>query len=163
MLRLATVADLEKILLIYEKAKKYMAQEGNSTQWDEQYPSRAILLEDIAKQELVVIEIANEIHGVFAYIIGEDETYQEMTNGEWLNDLPYGTIHRIASSFIYPGVLALAKEYALQQNNNLKIDTHPANKTMQAAILKQQFIYCGEIKAQDGSKRYAYQYYKEEK
>ncbi|MGY3724942.1 hypothetical protein SAMN05421767_1189 [Granulicatella balaenopterae] len=148
---------------IYQEAKKYMVKEGNLTQWDDTYPTREILLADIAQNELFVIKINGSIHGVFAFIIGEDETYQEISNGEWLNDLPYGTIHRIASSFVYPGILTLAIKDSLKKILNIKIDTHPANKTMQAAIIKQGFSYCGEIKVKDGSKRLAYQYYKEEK
>ncbi len=39
-----------------------------------------------------------ETSGVsFAFILGEDPTYQQI-DGAWLNDQPYGTIHRIAGN-----------------------------------------------------------------
>lgn len=36
--------------------------------------------------------------GTFCFIVGEDPTYAVIDNGKWLNDAPYGVIHRMASN-----------------------------------------------------------------
>lgn len=36
------------------------------------------------------------IHGVFALFDGAEPTYAHIEEGEWLNDEPYVTIHRLA-------------------------------------------------------------------
>ena len=36
------------------------------------------------------------IHGVFALFEGAEPTYAHIEEGEWLNDEPYVTIHRLA-------------------------------------------------------------------
>lgn len=46
---------------------------------------------------MYVIEEDGEVHAVFYFFIGPDETYQVIQDGAWLSDAPYGTIHQVAS------------------------------------------------------------------
>ena len=96
MIRLAQREDLSAILAVYEAARRYMRENGNPTQWGESYPERAMLEEDIRRRQLYVDEQEGAIHGAFAFILGEDPTYAYIEDGAWLNDAPYGTIHRVA-------------------------------------------------------------------
>lgn len=100
---------------------------------------------------------SGDIVGVFAYTIGEDETYRVIRDGQWLNDELYGTIHRIASSGAQKGISTYCFSWAFEQCPNIRIDTHEDNKVMQRVLQKNNFVYCGVITTRDGTSRMAYQ------
>ena len=156
-IRPAAVQELEAILSVYDNARAFMRAHKNPTQWSGGYPQPELLKEDIAKEQLFVIEENGVIHGVFAYILGEDPTYQLIEDGAWPNALPYGTIHRIASDGTVKGILKLAVDFALTHCKQLRADTHHDNYVMQNAMTRLGFQYCGIIYVSDGSPRKAYQ------
>lgn len=99
MFRGAVRGDLPQILQIYAHAREAMAASGNPTQWGDNFPPQELLEEDIDSNRLFVDVVNGQLLGVFAFILGADPTYQVIEGGAWLNDtLPYGTIHRLASS-----------------------------------------------------------------
>lgn len=67
---------------------------------------------------------------------GIDPTYNIIYEGKWLNDKPYATIHRIASTGEIKGIMHIAMQFALQQYDNIRIDTHHDNMVMQHLIEK---------------------------
>ena len=73
MIRLAQNQDFKEILMIYAYARKFMAENGNPTQWGSTSPREEVLRNDIRQQQLYVIEndAKDKILGVFALIIGE--------------------------------------------------------------------------------------------
>lgn len=165
MVRLAKKEDLTRILAIYKIARNFMKENGNPTQWGENFPSKELLEEDIEKQHLYVItnkvnedDTEESIYGVFAFIIGEDDTYQKIENGAWISETTYGTIHRLASSGKQKGILAECVEFCKQQINHIRVDTHHDNKKMQYLIPKYGFKECGIIYVKDGSPRIAYEW-----
>ena len=115
MIRKAQMNDLEEICKIYTLARQFMIQTGNPNQWKDGYPEKKLLAEDIQSQQLYVYE-TNQIHGVFALIIGEDPTYAYMEQGHWLDDSTYGTIPRIASDGTMPGFFTKVVDFCFQQN-----------------------------------------------
>ena len=88
--------DVPVIMDLYENAKAFMRSKGNLTQWNDGYPSVEIISEDIDNGNSYVFVENDEIVGTFAFIIGEDPTYQVIEDGEWHSSKIYGTIHRIA-------------------------------------------------------------------
>jgi hypothetical protein len=158
MIRLATYEDLDTIMEIYAIAKKYMADNGNSTQWADTYPNHEILKKDIQSEQLFVYIENNIIHGVFVFIIGPEATYSYIENGTWKNEDLYGTIHRIASDGVVKGVFSQCVDFCKERIPNLRIDTHNDNHTMQHLIKKRGFEKCGIIYVQNGTSRIAYQY-----
>jgi len=148
--------DLGRMLEIYEFARKQMCLNGNPNQWVN-YPSRELLEEDIKSGVSYVIESDSEVIGTFVFCIGEDPTYQVIEEGGWLNDEPYGTIHRIASDGTQEGLFKLVEKYCSQQIDNIRIDTHEDNKIMQHILEKSGFSKCGIIYTYDGSPRIVYQ------
>lgn len=162
MIRKATHEDFAQILPIYAIARQYMVESGNPNQWKDNWPIPKVLEEDIEEENLYVCIRDNQIHGVFAFIIGEDENYGMIEEGNWLNDDPYGTIHRIASDGKSKGVFYECMDFCKEQVDNLRIDTHEDNKTMQHLISKAGFVYCGNIYVGDGTKRIAFHYVKPE-
>lgn len=157
MIRLAEEKDLPVILKIYERARCFMKENGNATQWGNNFPSRDLLYNDIEQQQLYVYEEDESIHGVFAFIIGEDPTYKNIEDGTWLDNTPYGTIHRVASDGKTKGLLSKIIKYCEQKIKHLRIDTHANNKIMQHLITKNGFIKCGIIYIEDNSQRIAYE------
>lgn len=85
---------LDNIQEIYVYARKFMAEHGNPTQWGQTRPTEETLRKDIEKEQLYVIEERDRLQGVFALIIGEDPTYQNIEQGSWKDTSLYGTIHR---------------------------------------------------------------------
>jgi len=149
--------DYQRVQEIYAYARGFMKATGNPNQWKDSNPTNNLIEGDIANKTGYVMIDDGEIVGVFALIIGEDPTYSYIEAGHWLNDLPYGTIHRIASSGKVKGIFEKAVEYCFERIDNIRIDTHHDNKVMQHKILKNGFKYCGIIYVSDGSPRLAYQ------
>lgn len=157
MIRTATKNDMPTILNIYECARKFMRDNGNETQWNNNFPPEDLLYEDIKKEQLYVYEENNIVHGVFAFIVGEDKTYKNIQNGEWISNELYGTIHRVASDGQVKGLVNKIIAYCKKEISHLRIDTHDNNKIMQHIILKNGFIKCGTIYVEDGTPRIAYE------
>lgn len=155
-IRNTKMSDLNKVLNIYEYARFQMKLNGNPNQWKDNRPAESLILEDIKNKNSYVIEKDGIIYGIFTLIIGVDPTYQNI-EGNWLNDKPYGTIHRIASSGVEKGIFDMALNYCLTKIDNIRIDTHQDNKIMQHLLEKNGFLKCGIIYVDDGSPRIAYQ------
>lgn len=155
-IRPADRSQLPCILEIYAAARQYMRDHGNPNQWGDAHPANAILLEDMAKRQLFVCMEDTQILGVFAYIPGVDPTYLVMEHGQWLNDAPYGVIHRMAVARHGQGIAAFCFDWALEQCPNLRIDTHADNLPMQSTLKKSGFTRCGIIHLANGSPRIAF-------
>ncbi len=157
MIRKTTINDLKYIVIIYDEAKKFMRKTGNPNQWNSNYPQKELLINDIESEKSYVVCDENQIpHAVFYFSLGEDPTYKIIKNGKWLNENPYGVIHRIASDGILHGVLKECVNYCKTFSNNLRIDTHHDNKVMQNALEKLGFSKCGIINLLNGEERIAY-------
>ena len=157
MIRLANHKDLSKILEIYESARQFMRANGNPTQWGTTHPEEHILKEDIDSKVLYVIEEDDQIQGVFAFIMGEDSTYDVIDFGQWKSNDTYGTIHRVAAAEGATGIVEKVVMYCKSLHPYIRIDTHEKNLVMQHLIQKTGFEKSGVIYAYDGSPRLAYE------
>ncbi len=155
--------DIDEISRVYDRAKAFMEATGNRSQWLNGYPGRALIEDDIAKGQCYVCEKDGKIHGVFAFILGEDPTYGYIEDGSWKNDAPYGTIHRIGSDGEEKGVFAACVAFCKTLSGELRIDTHRDNAIMQRLCAKHGFERRGIIYIDDGTPRIAYQYSAETK
>ena len=158
MFRGAVRSDLDQILKIYARARDFMVENGNPTQWKNGYPARELLEEDIDTNRLFVYMVNGQMEAVFAFVLGADPTYAVIEDGQWLNDtLPYGTIHRLASAGKHKGIASAVIEWCLEHCESLRADTHSDNKIMQHLLETNGFTRCGIIHVADGSPRIAYQ------
>ena len=100
-IRKSTIRDLDRIMEIYAFAREFMARHGNPNQWGPtHWPPEALIRKDIAGGNSYVCENGEgRIIGAFFFIHGKDiePTYREITDGAWLDESPYGVVHRIAS------------------------------------------------------------------
>lgn len=154
--RPAQAEDLERILEIYTIARRFQCDTGNPTQWAGGYPARELIEEDIRTGASHVCEENGRVVGVFALFTGEDPTYGYI-EGAWPNDMPYATIHRIASDGSCRGVASFCFNWCLERHDNLRIDTHADNRVMQHVLEKNGFVPCGTIYLENGDPRLAYQ------
>ncbi|MGN0708418.1 MAG: N-acetyltransferase [Faecalibacterium sp.] len=158
MFRGATRSDLDQIMKIYARARAEMAAAGNPTQWGENYPSRELIEQDILSNRLFVYLTNGQMEAVFAFILGKDPTYAQIEDGAWLDDTrSYGTVHRLASAGLRPGVGKEVLDWCLEHCETLRADTHADNKIMQHVLEKSGFVRCGVIHVADGTPRIAYQ------
>lgn len=155
-IRPGQVGDVARVMEIFEGARAYMRRCGNSTQWTGGYPSAQTVRGDIAAGNLFVAEVGGKIVGCCTLVVGADPYYGEI-DGQWLNDEPYGTIHRLASSGEVRGMADIFIDFCTERIGNLRIDTHADNLPMQRAILRNGFSYCGVVRVAGGSPRLAYQ------
>ena len=60
-----------------------MITTGNPDQWDPSYPGRGLLVKNIADGQAYVLEEKGRVHGIFAFIVGEEPTYTKICDGQW--------------------------------------------------------------------------------
>ena len=156
-IRRSAVVDIPYILDIFAYARHFMATNGNPCQWVNGNPDKNFLLNDINMGSSYVCTVNDKIVGTFVLQEGKDPTYNVIHDGQWLNEEPYATIHRIAGNGETKGLLHAALQFALQTHSNIRIDTHRDNTVMQNALRKEGFIYCGIINCWNGGERMAYQ------
>jgi hypothetical protein len=155
----ALISDIDKIMPVYDCARRFMAENGNPNQWMNGYPSREVIFNDINNGNSYICRHRNgTIVAVFTFIIGIDPTYHIIKDGSWLNDtIPYGVIHRLASNGTQKGIAKACIDWCFTKIRNIRIDTHRDNLIMQQIIIAYGFIYCGIIYTHNNTGRLAYQ------
>lgn len=155
-IRRTEVADVERVLEIYDVARRFMRAHGNLTQWGGGYPSREVILNDIASGVGYVVVDDGSVVGAFVFRIGEDPTY-DFIEGQWPPTSVYGTIHRIATDGSVRGVADCALSFCRAKGYPVRVDTHADNTPMLNWITSRGFTYCGIIYVADGTPRKAFQ------
>lgn len=158
IIRKAELNDLEQIMNIYKLARKFMAENGNPTQWAGGYPQEDIIRNDILNGNSYVCIENQNIVGTFFFFVGEEPTYRVIEDGNWSYDRPYGTIHRLASNGQVKGIAKACFDYCTSQSDYVRIDTHGDNRFMQSAVQRYGFRKCGKIYVENGSERIAFDY-----
>lgn len=161
-IRHSTPQDLDRMMEIYAHARSFMAAHGNPNQWGPtQWPPRELIEQDIRKgHSYVCVGDDGRVVGTFFFIQGMDvePTYRNITDGAWLDDGPYGVVHRIATDGSARGVGAFCLNWAFDQCGHMRIDTHGDNAVMQRLLGKLGFIHCGTIHVEeDDFPRLAYE------
>ncbi|MCM1189294.1 MAG: GNAT family N-acetyltransferase [bacterium] len=156
-IRKAGRQDWEEILRIYAGARRFMAEHGNAGQWGENYPPKELLERDMAEGKLYVCTAGKQIEAVFYFAVEEEPSYRVIEDGAWLDEAPYGVVHRIASAGTSKGAASFCLGWAYGQAGNIRIDTHENNLPMQNVLKKNGFRYCGRIYLENGEPRLAFQ------
>ena len=147
-IRKSTEKDLPRMMEIFAHAREFMAAHGNPLQWGELcWPPEALVRQDIASGNSYVCEEEGRVVGTFFLDFGKDvePTYARIYEGKWMDDSPYGVVHRIASDGTLKGVGAFCLDWAYARCGHLRIDTHGDNTVMQNLLKKLGFVHCGTI------------------
>ena len=148
-IRKTTEADFDRIMAIYVFARSFMAEHGNPNQWGPtHWPPETLIHQDIREgNSYVCLNDSGQIIGTFFFIQGKDiePTYRQITDGAWLDDSPYGVVHRLAGDGSEKGIATFCLNWALEQSGHLRIDTHGDNRIMQHLARKLGFTACGII------------------
>ena len=159
-IRKSTMEDIPAIMGIYQEAREYMKETGNPDQWGDRHPPQELIEKDIHEGKSYVCLDGNkndEIVAVFYFNVEEEQDYGKI-DGSWLNDKPYGVIHRIARGKYGKGRGAFCIEWCFSQYPNIRIDTHKDNKIMLELLKKLGYEYCGIIwLTTTGDERMAFQ------
>ncbi|MEE8808385.1 MAG: GNAT family N-acetyltransferase [Lactimicrobium sp.] len=156
--RQTTREDLDAVMKIYAQAKKWMKEAGNP-QWQGNYPAKEDIEKDMAAHGSYVLVDDGVIVATTAILFGDDPHYRKI-EGKWLNDEPYGVIHRTAVAGRGKGYGSVLIQYAQKQAMergifNLRMDTHEKNANMRHLMEKNGFVWCGTVWMDDGSPRMA--------
>lgn len=148
--REAKKEDIESILEVISHAKEYMKR-NNSTQWNENYPNKETIINDIEKNIGYVLIVENLIRGYIVVDFSDDEIYKNI-KGKWKNFGNYASIHRCAIHKELRGqgygseLFKFAEKLALSKNiRSVRIDTAPENETMKHLFNKNGYEYCGIV------------------
>jgi RimJ/RimL family protein N-acetyltransferase len=157
-IRKTTMCDLNVVCDIYAAARDFMKLCDNPEQWGDVHPPRELIVEDIgAGTSYVCVDDDDCVVAVFYFNIERDPTYS-LIDGQWLNDRPYGVVHRIARARnAVKGIGAFCIDWCFEQCHNVRIDTHEDNVPMIRLLEKLGFIYCGIIWIENGDERRAFQ------
>ena len=164
VIRKAKVSDIQEIVEVFSDAKQSMKAAGIN-QWDDEYPGAAEAKRDIENGTAYVICDERQVIGYTCIQFKEDINYARI-DGNWMNEAPYGVIHRTAilSSCKGKGLAGMFFDYAEKLAkekgiHNMRIDTHKDNVPMQHCIAKHGYTYCGVVYMVngDGSPRDAFQ------
>lgn len=160
-IRLSQWKDLESLLDLFDEARTTIATLGID-QWQDGYPSEAVIKEDIANGRSYVVEQGGALQGSFVLVAREPD-YDTIYEGQWQEE-SYIAIHRVAVSVSARGtgvadtIIRYASDYAQNRGrSSLRIDTHRGNLPMRRMLEKQGFHHRGQIFLQDGALRVAYE------
>lgn len=165
-IRQARPADLERLMEIFDEARYTISLLGID-QWQDGYPSRSVIEQDIELGQSYCIDADDKLCGTMVLILDGEPTYDRIYDGEWLtgsNTKNYLAIHRVAISVDCRGkgistkMIQDASNFARRfGKTSLRIDTHHGNVVMRRMLEKNGFQYCGVIYLESGASRVAYE------
>ena len=151
------MGDFTAVTGIYERARVFMAANGNPTQWGNSSPDAQLVLSDIKNNGYVVVE-NNQIIGAFYFEDNAHEPVYDSIDGAWLDDMPYAVIHRCAVKENAKGVGQYILDWCHNMSGSIRIDTHRNNTPMKNLLIKNGYVYCGKVQYEkDDGERLAYQ------
>lgn len=159
IIRKAELNNLDSIVKIFEHARNYMKENNNPNQWGDNHPPISLIEEDIKNSiGYVCLDNENNIVGYFCFYVGIEEDYNEIYEGNWLNDREYAVIHRIAVMSNQKGIGGFCMRFCFDKFKNIRIDTGKYNIPMQKLLQKEGYIKCGIIKIRrNGGERIVFQ------
>lgn len=149
MIRKAVKEDIDAIINITKVCATHMIEYG-IYQWNEHYPNRLTFKNDVARNELFVLEVDNEIKGCIVISTLMDEEYQPIN---WLTKNENNVyIHRLAVHPKLQGkgyaqqLMSFAENYAIENNySSIRLDTFSQNKRNQKFYELRGYKRLGDI------------------
>ncbi len=141
--------DLAQTMALYRACAKYHADAGIH-QWDDEYPTETIVLNDIDNSQLFGLFDGDQCTGIVAINHDEPKQYAELNWTTKTNE--YMIIHRLCTdpSRLRQGLAARLMQEAEQVVLNLgyqsiRLDTYTPNKGAIRFYQKQGYTITGEV------------------
>ena len=161
MIRKATIEDIAEVMSIVADAQLSLRELGID-QWQDGYPSKSVIAEDIASKVGYVYCIDNKVVGYAAIVFDGEGAYTQIPDNKWNTTNNYVVVHRLCvrNGYTKVGVAMALIDYASQMAiekgcTGFRIDTHRGNIRMLAMLEKLGFKYVGVI-YYDSGERLAY-------
>lgn len=161
--RKTTARDEEDVFAMIEDAQAYLKSQGVD-QWQNGYPNPITLAGDTLAGIGYCLDQAGQVVAYAAISFEPEPTYAQLHGGAWLQEVPYGVIHRtvVKDSEKGKGLAGLFLEEVAQLARargvtDLRVDTHAQNKSMRRMLEKNGFTLVGTIYLADGAPRVAYE------
>ena len=151
--RRTTEDDIPAILAILEQAKAYLRESGVD-QWQEGYPNREAILDDIAAGRGWTFECVDdgEIAGYECVAMTPEVCYRSI-DGAWLTEGEnYAVIHRAMAAAKYRGTMLATEMFSFAAElaaglgkASVRVDTHRDNRAMNRLCTKLGYQFCGVV------------------
>lgn len=157
LIRQAIDQDIESILRIVRSAQLSLSELGID-QWQDGYPSREVIVDDINNGVGYVACTRNgTVVGYEAIVLTGEEAYTQIAENEWHTSNNYVAVHRLCilgesrRKGIAIELMNFAGNYALKNGiSDFRIDTHEGNIRMLALLNKLGFKHVGTIRYDSG-------------
>ena len=151
-MRRANLDDLDDVMAVIDDAKQLLKNDGSS-QWQQGYPSRLSMQQDIESDNCYVLIYGNEVVGTGTLMPYGDTHYAYIVDGKWNHaGHPFGTINRIAISSKYRGkrfanyimstLIGIAYATGVR---DLRISPHEKNARVHQLVQTFGFIQRGKV------------------
>lgn len=149
-----TGETIDEVMKIIEDTKEILRNEGIN-QWQNGYPNRDTIMNDILCETGYLIINEGSIVGYVSLQYDEDPNY-EVIRGRWNFLLPYATIHRfvIAPEYRRRG-FALQAMICIEEfceRSVIRVDTSFENIGMRKLLHSLSYQECGIVKVSDGDR-----------
>ncbi|MDQ0194537.1 GNAT family N-acetyltransferase [Paenibacillus wynnii] len=141
--------EIEQIMELITRCVQVMQNSG-SDQWDESYPNREVIKEDLEHGTLYVCEVEGAIAGI---IVLDENQAEEYSAIHWVqNQGPHLSMHRLA---VHPEVqgkgiarrlIAFAEDHALRSGyTSIRLDTYAKNASALKLYNSLEYDLRGEV------------------
>ena len=142
--------DVPAIMTLVEAGVRRLAAMGVD-QWQDGYPNRGRIEQDVAEGIGYVIEENDRVVAYGAVIFTGEEAYRAI-DGRWLTDEEnYVVVHRmcVAEEVVGHGFgrrfMEAAEQLSRGRVQSFRVDTHADNRVMQSLLPRLGFTRCGII------------------
>ena len=158
IIRRATYNDIDSILSIVRSAQLSLA-ELCIDQWQDGYPSEAIIRDDIANGVGYVATEGVAILGYEAIVLSGEEAYRQIADDKWHTPNDYVVVHRLCvlRGSLRRGVAIELMRYAANVARehdivSFRVDTHKGNIRMLSLLDMLSFEHVGLIRYESGER-----------
>lgn len=149
--RPAMPEDVPAIMTLVEAAVRRLAAMGVD-QWQDGYPNRGRIEQDVAEGIGYVIEENDRVVAYGAVIFTGEDAYRAI-EGQWLTEEEnYVVVHRmcVAEEVVGQGYgrrfMEAAELFSRDRVRSFRVDTHADNRVMQSLLPRLGFTRCGTIR-----------------
>ena len=157
-IRIAKKSDLGNIMRMYNSCVNGMIKNGID-QWDESYPNREIISEDINSKTYYVLEIQEQVIGGINIDKNQDPTYLDINWRD--NSNAFLVVHRLAvkeefwDKKIGKSLMLFAEKLVIEkQLKSIRLDTYSGNPKAMEFYLQLGYTELGTINLKPNKNEY---------